>query len=69
MDQQEGLSSTERRIRVVDSMQARAYLHLMDRPNLTVQCNTLVRILFEGKRAVGVEILQSGKPKLSKPMK
>jgi choline dehydrogenase len=37
---------------------AQAYLHpVMDRPNLDVRCNTFVtRVLFEGKRAVGVEI-------------
>ena len=42
---------------------ARAYLHpVMDRPNLTVRCNIMVRrIVFEGKRAVGVEIFEKGK--------
>lgn len=41
---------------------ARAYLHpVMSRSNLTVRCNTLVRrILFEGKRAVGVEVSNRG---------
>ena len=36
---------------------ARAYVHpVKDRPNLTVKCRALAtRILFEGKRAVGVE--------------
>jgi choline dehydrogenase len=41
---------------------ARAYLHpVMDRPNLTVRCGVQVhRILFEGKRAVGVEVDRGG---------
>ncbi len=46
---------------------ARAYLHRGEaslnggRANLAVQCNTQVlRILFEGKRAVGVRVLQDG---------
>ncbi len=39
---------------------ARAYLHpVMGRPNLTVRCRAFVtRIVFEGKRAVGVEYRQ-----------
>ena len=38
---------------------ARAYLHpVMDRPNLEVRCLTFVnRIVFEGTRAVGVEVV------------
>jgi len=41
---------------------ARAYLHpVRDRPNLTVRCRSLVhRVLFEEKRAVGVELVGSG---------
>jgi len=42
---------------------ARAYLHPIKakRPNLTVRCRTLTtRILFEGKRAVGVEYKKGG---------
>jgi choline dehydrogenase len=41
---------------------ARAYLHpVMGRENLDVRCNTFVsRVLFEGKRAVGVEISKRG---------
>ncbi|MEP6812525.1 MAG: choline dehydrogenase [Actinomycetota bacterium] len=37
---------------------ARAYLHpVLDRPNLEVRCRTLVeRVVFEGTRAVGVQI-------------
>ena len=40
----------------------RAYLHpWMDRPNLTVLTGTTVRrVIFEGRRAVGVEILSGG---------
>lgn len=42
---------------------AAAYLHpVMDRKNLTVMTNTrALRIVLEGKRAVGVEILSDGK--------
>jgi choline dehydrogenase len=42
---------------------ARAYLHpVRRRPNLTVHCNVRVtRIVFEGTRAVGVEIRRRGK--------
>lgn len=42
---------------------ARAYVHpVKHRPNLTVKCRTLVtKILFEGKRAVGVEFFSRGK--------
>jgi choline dehydrogenase len=42
---------------------ARAYVHpVKHRPNLTVKCRTFVtRILFEGKRAVGVEFVSGGK--------
>jgi choline dehydrogenase len=41
---------------------ARAYLHpVLHRPNLTLVCRALAtRILFEGKRAVGVEYRQGG---------
>lgn len=40
-----------------------AYLHpVMGRPNLTVETKALAsRILFEGKRAVGVEFVQNGR--------
>ncbi len=45
---------------------ARAYLHpVMDRSNLTVRCHVLVRrIIFEGQRAVGVEISEKGQRKI-----
>jgi choline dehydrogenase len=41
---------------------ARAYLHpVLDRPNLTVRTGVLVRrIVFEGRRAVGVAVKQGG---------
>ncbi|MEQ3635938.1 choline dehydrogenase [Alcanivorax sp.] len=41
---------------------AKAYLHpVMDRPNLTIMTNALVnRILFDGKRAIGVEVEHNG---------
>jgi len=45
-----------------------AYLHpVMGRANLTVETNALsTRILFDGKRAVGVEYLQNGETKVAK---
>ena len=41
---------------------SRAYLHpVMDRPNLTIMTDALVnRVLFEGKRAIGVEVEHKG---------
>lgn len=41
---------------------ARAYLHpVMDRPNLTIMTHALVnRVLFDGKRATGVEVEHNG---------
>jgi choline dehydrogenase len=44
-----------------------AYLHpAMNRPNLQVETNALVgRILFEGKRAVGVEFRQNGQKRVA----
>jgi choline dehydrogenase len=55
---QEGFAAFDRTIHRGRRLSAaRAYLHpVMNRPNLTVQTRALVtRILFEGKRAVGVE--------------
>jgi len=45
-----------------------AYLHpAMGRPNLEVQTNALTtRVLFDGKRAVGVEYLQDGVKKIAR---
>src|SRR4051794_19488022 len=55
---QEGFGPFDRNIRRGRRLSAaRAYLHpVMDRPNLEVRTRALVhRVLFEGKRAVGVE--------------
>lgn len=57
--QQEGFSAFDRNVHKGRRLSAaRAYLHpVMDRPNLQVRTRVLVsKILFEGKRAVGVEI-------------
>ena len=57
--QQEGFAAFDRNVHNGRRLSAaRAYLHpVMDRPNLTVRTRVLVsKILFEGKRAVGVEI-------------
>jgi len=59
--QQEGFSAFDRNVHRGRRLSAaRAYLHpVMNRPNLTVQTRILVtRILFEGKRAIGVEIVR-----------
>jgi choline dehydrogenase len=56
--QQEGFAAFDRNIHRGRRLSAaRAYLHpVMARPNLEVECRALVtRILFEGRRAVGVE--------------
>ena len=62
---QEGFSPFDRNIyRGRRLSAARAYLHpiLKERPNLTVICGALsTRILFEGKKAVGVEYLKRGR--------
>ncbi|TQS30440.1 choline dehydrogenase [Microbispora sp. KK1-11] len=55
---QEGFAPFDRNLRRGRRLSAaRAYLHpVMDRPNLTVKTRAFVtKILFEGKRAVGVE--------------
>ncbi|MET0135493.1 MAG: choline dehydrogenase [Kibdelosporangium sp.] len=62
--QQEGFARFDRNIR--DGRRwsaARAYLHpVKDRPNLTVRCLAQVdRVLFDGRRAVGVEYRRFGK--------
>ena len=56
---QEGFAPFDRNIHRGRRLSAaRAYLHpVMYRKNLTVECNSLVsKIVFEGKRAVGVEL-------------
>jgi choline dehydrogenase len=61
---QEGFARFDRNIRRGRRLSAaRAYLHpVMGRPNLEVVCRALVtRVLFEGTRAVGVEVEQRGR--------
>src|SRR5207237_4047557 len=56
---QEGFATFDRTIRTGRRVSAaRAYLHpVRDRPNLDVRCRAFVnRILFDGSRAVGVEV-------------
>lgn len=62
--QQEGFGTFDRNIRNGKRLSAaRAYLHpVMKRPNLTVHCRAMTtKILFEGKKAVGVEYVKGGK--------
>lgn len=59
--QQEGFAAFDRNVHRGRRLSAaRAYLHpVLKRPNLTVQTLVMVtRVLFEGKRAVGVEIVR-----------
>jgi len=61
--QQEGFNAFDRNVRSGRRLSAsRAYLHpVLDRPNLQVETRAFVtRILFEGKRAVGVEVIRKG---------
>lgn len=63
---QEGFASFDRTILRGRRMSAaRAYLHpAMSRKNLEVRCRQLVtKVLFEGKRAVGVEVRDGSKTK------
>ncbi|HEY5267045.1 MAG TPA: choline dehydrogenase [Acidimicrobiales bacterium] len=60
---QEGFAAFDRTIHRGRRLSAaRAYLHpVMDRPNLEVRCRTFVtKVLFDGTRAVGVEISDRG---------
>jgi choline dehydrogenase len=60
---QEGFAAFDRNIHRGRRLSAaRAYLHpVMARPNLEVQCGRLVsRLVFEGSRAVGVEVVNRG---------
>jgi choline dehydrogenase len=60
---QEGFAAFDRTIHRGRRLSAaRAYLHpVMGRSNLEVQCRTAVnRVIFEGQRAVGVEVTQRG---------
>src|SRR5581483_2098215 len=59
---QEGFAKFDRTIQRGRRLSAaRAYLHpVMDRPNLEVRCLTFVnRIVFEGTRAVGVDVVRA----------
>ncbi|MCP5095386.1 MAG: choline dehydrogenase [Chloroflexi bacterium] len=61
--QQEGFAPFDRNIHRGRRLSAaRAYLHpVRNRPNLNVMTRAFVRkIIFEGKRAVGVEVVQKG---------
>jgi choline dehydrogenase len=61
---QEGFAAFDRNVHDGRRLSAsRAYLHpVMDRPNLKVETFALVtRILFDGKRAVGVEYARGGR--------
>ncbi len=61
---QEGFAAFDRNIHRGRRLSAaRAYLHpVMGRPNLEVSCRAFVtRILFEGTRAVGVELVERGR--------
>ena len=64
-EQQEGFGIFDRNVKNGRRYSAaRAYIHTVakDRPNLNVVCHALVhRILFEGKRAVGVQLEINGK--------
>lgn len=60
---QEGFNAFDRNVRRGRRLSAsRAYLHpVMDRPNLQVETKAFVtKILFEGQKAVGVEVVQRG---------
>jgi choline dehydrogenase len=62
---QEGFAPFDRNIRRGRRLSAaRAYLHpVMNRPNLEVRTRAFVsKVLFQGKRAVGVEVLHGRKP-------
>jgi len=64
---QEGFAAFDRTIYRGRRMSAaRAYLHpVMSRPNLDVRCNAFVnRVLFAGKKAVGVEVVEHGQTRI-----
>jgi choline dehydrogenase len=61
---QEGFAAFDRTIHGGRRLSAaRAYLHpVAGRPNLEVRCRTMVtRVVFDGRRAVGVEVLERGR--------
>ena len=64
---QEGFAAFDRNVRRGRRLSsARAYLHpVMKRKNLTVKTRAMVsRVIFEGKRAVGVEVIIKGKKEI-----
>ena len=67
---QEGFAAFDRNIHRGRRLSAaRAYLHpVMHRPNLDVRCRAFVnRVLFDGARAVGVEVAGRTGPSGSRP--
>ena len=61
---QEGFAAFDRNLHRARRLSAaRAYLHpVLKRPNLEVRCKAFVtRVLFDGRRAVGVEIAKGGR--------
>jgi choline dehydrogenase len=64
---QEGFAAFDRNVRRGRRLSAaRAYLYpVRRRPNLTIKTRAMVtKVLFEGKRAVGVEVIIKGKKKM-----
>ena len=67
---QEGFGPFDRNIYRGHRMSAaRAYLHpVLDRPNLELRARTFVnRVIFDGMRAVGVEVVHAVRPSGSRP--
>src|SRR5919197_254798 len=67
--QQEGFAAFDRNIHRGRRLSAaRAYLHpVMKRPNLEVKTRAFVtRIVFEGERAVGVEVVERGRARIAR---
>lgn len=64
---QEGFAAFDRNLRHGRRLSAaRAYLYpVMKRPNLTIKTRAMVtKVIFEGRRAVGVEVIIKGKKKI-----
>ncbi len=64
---QEGFAAFDRNLRRGRRLSAaRAYLYpVMKRPNLTIKTRAMVtRVIFEGTRAVGVEVIMKGKKEI-----
>ena len=65
-ERQEGFAAFDRNIHRGRRLSAaRAYLHLVRRrPNLDVRTRAFVtRVLFDGSRATGVEVVRRGRPR------